>query len=322
VRRVAAGLGLLAFVALAAVAARFLCGATGFGFPAPEAFRYRAFAAGSGAAVGACLGLAGLFLQALLRNPLASPFILGISGGASLGYVLSLYLAWRFGSETVGILGPVPSATLGALVSMFVVWRLGTRDGAIDPLTLVLAGAVTGAIAGALTMAVQSLAPGGVRADLVAWLLGRIPEAPSPWLLALVAGLAGLGLVVGLACARALDAATLSDDEASSLGLSLPRLRLALFVLACTLTAATVALAGPIAFVGLVAPHAARLALGARHGPLVPGAALAGVAILVGADAARQSVDLGAGRMPVGVVTAFLGGTAFLVLLRRARWNA
>jgi iron complex transport system permease protein len=308
-------------IATLAVAARLVLGGGGFGWPSAEAFPYRGLAAASGIGVGAALGLAGLFLQVLLRNPLASPFILGLSGGASLGYVIALYVAWRFGAEASRGLGPVPAATLGAIVSSAIVWRFGSRDGRLDPLTLVLAGAVMGAITGAATMAVQSLVPGGVRGDLVTWLMGRVPEAPDRMLLGFLAVLVAASVVAGTLAGRALDVATLSDDEATSLGLPLGRLRAVLFLLACTLTATTVALAGPIAFVGLVAPHAARIVLGARHAPLVAGSALAGVALLVGADAARQAIDLGGGRLPVGVVTAGLGGVAFLVILRKARWN-
>lgn len=318
--KVGRGLAVLAALLAIAIAARLLLGGAGAGWPGADSLRYRLLAAASGVGVGAALGLSGLFLQVLLRNPLASPFILGISGGASLGYVIALYVAWRFGSSGLGPLGPVSSATLGAIVTMAITWRFGTREGRIDPLTLVLAGAVMGAITGALTMAVQSLVPGGVRGDLVAWLMGRVPEAPDLGLLAFLAALVVASAIVGTLAGRALDVATLSDDEATSLGLSLGKLRALLFILACTLTATTVALAGPIAFVGLVAPHAARIGLGARHGPLVPGSALAGASLLVAADAARQAIDLGGGRLPVGVVTAFLGGVAFLLILRKARW--
>lgn len=319
--KVARGLAVLAGLLGLAIVARLLLGGAGAGWPGPEAVRYRLLAAASGIGVGAALGLSGLFLQVLLRNPLASPFILGLSGGASLGYVVALFLAWRLGGAAATPLGPVPAATLGAIVTMAIVWRFGTRDGRIDPITLVLAGAVLGAITGALTMAVQSLVPGSVRGDLVAWLMGRVPEAPDLGLLGVLAVLVVTSGVIGTLAGRALDVATLSDDEATTLGLPLGRLRLLLFLLACTLTATTVALAGPIAFVGLVAPHAARIVLGASHGPLVAGAAFAGATLLVGADAARQAIDLGGGRLPVGVVTAFLGGVAFLLILRKARWN-
>ena len=114
---------------------------------------------------------------------------------------------------------------------------------------------------------------------------------------------------------RAMDAATLGDDEARSVGLAIGRLRLVMFVLAGALTAVTVALAGPIGFVGLIAPHAARLILGPHHGMLIVGAALCGVVLVVGSDVARQAIDFGAGRMPIGIFTAVIGGPAFIYLL-------
>ncbi len=118
---------------------------------------------------------------------------------------------------------------------------------------------------------------------------------------------------------RAMDVATLGDDEARSVGLSLGPLRAWMFLLAGALTAGAVALCGPIGFVGLIAPHAARLVLGPHHTPLVIGAALAGVILVVGADVARQAIDLGTGRMPIGVFTALIGGPAFIWLLRTGR---
>ncbi|MHC4141211.1 MAG: iron chelate uptake ABC transporter family permease subunit [Planctomycetota bacterium] len=121
---------------------------------------------------------------------------------------------------------------------------------------------------------------------------------------------------------RAMDAATLGDDEARSVGLALGRLRLWMFALAGALTAGAVALCGPIAFVGLIAPHATRLVLGPRHGRLVLGSALVGVALVVGADVSRQAIDLGGGRMPIGVFTALIGGPAFIWLLRSGRGQA
>ena len=118
---------------------------------------------------------------------------------------------------------------------------------------------------------------------------------------------------------RSMDAATLADDEAHSVGLAIGRQRLAMFVLAGILAAVAVAVVGPIGFVGLIAPHVARLILGPRHGLLALGAALCGVVLLVGADVARQALDLGAGRMPPGIFTAIIGGPMFIWLLLTGR---
>ncbi|MHC5024663.1 MAG: iron chelate uptake ABC transporter family permease subunit, partial [Planctomycetota bacterium] len=128
-----------------------------------------------------------------------------------------------------------------------------------------------------------------------------------------------VGIGFAMLTGRAMDAATLGDDEARSVGLALGRLRLWLFALASILAAGTVVLAGPIAFVGLIAPHAARLLVGPHHTTLVLAAALGGVALVVGSDAARQGLDLGAGRMPIGVFTALIGGPLFIWLLLAGR---
>ncbi len=324
-----ATVGLLALAAILAVAfaARWLIGSTGFGWPIAEVAGFRLGAATTAAAVGAALAIAGLFLQVLLRNPLASPFVLGLSSGAGFGYMLALWIAWRFAIDwsagagtALGVAGPVLAATAGSLLALLVVWRLGMRNGVADPLSLVLAGVVVSAIAGAATTALQSIVPNGLRGDFVGWMMGRIPESPPTGLLVVVAGLALVGVAAGCWLGPALDAASTSDDEAASVGVPLAALRRSLFVLAGLLAASTVALAGPIAFVGLVAPHAARLLLGARHRPLAVGSALAGAALLVAADAARQAIDLGGGRLPVGVLTAIVGGPIFLWLLRRLPW--
>jgi iron complex transport system permease protein len=138
-------------------------------------------------------------------------------------------------------------------------------------------------------------------------------------MLAWAAGITIVGVVVGGSIGRAMDAATLGDDEARSVGLALGRVRATMFVVSGVLAAVTVALAGPIGFIGLIAPHAARLVLGPRHGVLVLGAALVGVALVVGSDVVRQTLHLGAGRMPIGVFTAVIGGPAFIWLLLSGR---
>jgi iron complex transport system permease protein len=168
----------------------------------------------------------------------------------------------------------------------------------------------------------QHLVPTGLSGEFTLWLMGHIPLAVRPPMIWFAAGVAGAGLMIGVWMGRAMDAATLGDDEARSVGVAVGPLRIGMFALAGTLTAVTVALAGPIGFVGLIAPHAARLVLGPRHGLLVLGAALAGIALVVGSDVARQAIDLGAGRMPIGVFTALIGGPAFIWLLLSGRGQA
>jgi len=152
--------------------------------------------------------------------------------------------------------------------------------------------------------------------------MGRIQEDVPAASLVLVGGLSVAGVAIGTAMGRAMDTATLGDDEARSVGLALGPLRVWMFLLAGALTAGAVALCGPIGFVGLIAPHAARLVLGPHHTALVLGAALAGIILVVGADVARQAIDFRAGRMPIGVFTALIGGPAFIWLLRTGRGQA
>jgi iron complex transport system permease protein len=168
----------------------------------------------------------------------------------------------------------------------------------------------------------QHLVPTGLRGEFTTWLMGHIPEAMDKRLLAVFGAIMAAGVVISAWMGRAMDAATLGDDEARSIGLAIGPVRLGMFILAGILAAMTVAIAGPIGFVGLVGPHAARLLLGPTHGRLVLGAALAGIALVVGADAARQAIDLGAGRMPIGIFTAMIGGPAFIWLLRSGRGQA
>lgn len=303
-------------------------GALDWAWPDAALLSLRGGAVASALVAGASLGLSGLLLQVLLRNPLASPFVLGLSSGAGLGATLAAWAAGAMGTggwvamlAASGAVQVLP-ATIGALLTLGVVLLLGTRRGVIDPVSMVLAGTVVAAICGALTLLVQYAMPPVSRADAAIWFMGRVPELPDlPVLLVGISVLALAGLWSGIS-ARTFDAASVSDDEARSLGVRLATLRLGMYVAAGATAATSVALCGPIAFVGFVAPHVARMVLGARHGPLVLGSVIAGALVLVAADVARQALDLGMGRMPVGVLTALVGGPAFLLVLRSSRVGA
>lgn len=326
------GVSVLGLFLLLAILARLLVGrdpASGevlISWPAAHIAHLRFGAVLSGLLGGGCLGLSGLFLQALLRNPLASPFVLGLSAGAGLGATLA---TWSIGSAQVGALawfisslssanGVLPG-TIGSLVVLAIVYFLGRRGGQLDPLTLILAGTVVATMCGALTLLVQSLMPPSSRGDSWVWFMGQVPELPARGA-AIVAGvLIVLMTMLGLRSGPALDVASTSDHEAESLGVSLKRLRALLFVGAGALASASVALCGPLAFVGFVAPHLSRLFLGARHRALVPASVIAGSALLIWADAIRQAIDVGSGRLPIGVLTALVGGPVFLLVLRSRR---
>ncbi|MBU3728482.1 MAG: iron ABC transporter permease [Phycisphaerales bacterium] len=303
-------------------------GALEWVWPDPAIGALRAGAMWSAVVAGASLGLSGLLLQVLLRNPLASPFVLGLSSGAGLGATLAAWSAgaagvagtggWIAALAATGAIQVLP-AMAGALITLGIVLVLGMRRGVIEPVSMVLAGTVVAAICGAITLLVQYAMPPASRADAAIWFMGRVPELPDrAVLIAAIAVLAAAALWSGIS-ARTFDAASVSDEEARSLGVRLVTLRLGMYVAAGATAATSVALCGPIAFVGFVAPHMARLLLGARHGPLVLGSVVAGALVLVVADVVRQALDLGMGRMPVGVLTALVGGPAFLLVLRSSR---
>ena len=323
-RRQSFGIAIAFLIAGAALALRLLIdrplgGGFEFRFPDPGIAQFRFNAIQSGAAIGASLALAGVMLQALLRNPLASPFTLGLSSGAGVGIMLALYLAHLGGLSFVSSTDGMIPATVGSLATLSLIYVLGFRRGLLDPLSLVLAGVVISAVCGALIMLLQHLVPHGLRGDLVTWMMGHVPEQPSSRALGIVSGLSVGGLVMTLLLGPSMDVATFSDDEALTIGVSLGRLRAILLVASGVLTAGAVALAGPIAFVGLICPHAARILVGPRHAPLALAAAFLGVGLVVGADVLRQALDFGSGRMPVGIFTAILGGPAFLWLLKSGR---
>ncbi len=313
------GMGILLLTAVAACVLRMLItrsdGSITLAWPSESIIGFRATAMTVGVIVGCSLAVSGVLLQALLRNPLAEPFILGISSGAGLGVMAAMYMAYRLHGPGAGINQPLAPAIIGALCALAAVYALCQRRGWLDPVSLVLVGVIISAICGAGIMFFQHLVDTGLRGQFTTWLMGYIREDIGAWMLWTCSALAIIGLGVGGIMGRAMDAATLGDDEARSVGLAIGPLRGAMFVLAGVLAAATVALAGPIGFVGLIAPHLARLLIGPRHGPLIFGAAFCGIAVVVGADVARQAIDVGAGRMPIGVFTAVIGGPAFIWLL-------
>ncbi|MBL8762719.1 MAG: iron ABC transporter permease [Phycisphaerae bacterium] len=321
----------LAVLAVAGIVARLCVGGEHWGLPESGQFwELRLLRAFSAAAVGVALGIAGVVVQSLLRNPLASPEVLGMSSGASLAVMLGIYLESRLGVSgsgagsglwSVGIAGRGAAALLGALAALWLVYALSQRNGVIEPASMVLVGVMVGIMCGAATMFVQHLMPdrGFATAQL---LLGALSDDTS-W-----ATLSVIGIVVGCAGALAcllgdsMDAATLDDDEARSVGVRLSRLRACLFTLGGLLAACAVLLAGPVGFVGLVCPHAARVLLGRgglSHRALVVASGCAGAALMTAADTMVKAADLSSGRMPIGVVTALVGGPAFLFILRRER---
>jgi iron complex transport system permease protein len=298
---------------------RLVVGGESIGFPESGViWELRGVRLAAGLGVGAALAVAGVCLQSLLRNPLAAPDLMGLAAGAGFVVTLSAFLATRTDPGAVLWASHGPAALVGSIGALLLVLWLGQRDWLIDPVAMVLVGVVVSVVLGAATVFVQQLMPDrgeGVRR----WAMGLLSDELT-WVDAGVLGAIVLaGLASALALAPSMDAASLSDDEARSVGVRIARLRFALFLIAGVLTAASVVVAGPIGFVGLVCPHAARLCAGPAHRGLLLAAALAGGALVVAADALVKSFTLGGGRMPIGVLTAALGGPAFIWLLRRMR---
>jgi iron complex transport system permease protein len=267
-----------------------------------------------GLLVGGGLALAGTLLQAALRNPLASPSVLGVSSGAGFGVMLALYLAYQAGISNVPW---GPPALLGATVAVGLVLILGRRDGWPDPVSTILAGVILATMFGAGMVLLQGLVPDGLRGRFLAWALGTVPEITATGAIPVLAGVLLLTGVLATFGHGRLDALLLDHASAVSVGAAPGGTRLGCLVAAGVLTAITVAICGPLGFVGLVAPHVARLLVGPEHRLLIPAAVLAGAVLVTGADTLRQVIDLGTGRLPVGVLTTLAGGPFFLWMLRR-----
>jgi iron complex transport system permease protein len=266
-----------------------------------------------GVLVGGGLALAGATFQALLRNPLAEPYILGISGGASVGAVAVLALGWAgLGSWSLPL-----AAFAGALLAIVLVFRVATATGrAMDVRILLLAGVVVAAFFSACVAFILSISSALTVQRAVLWIMGSLAHAS--WqsvLLTAVYTLPAAVVLIGLA--RALNLMAIGEETAHYLGADVEGVKRTALVVAALITAAGVAVAGVIGFVGLVVPHAVRLLIGSDHRALLPLSFLGGAAFLTLADLiARLALD--PIEIPIGVITAFVGVPIFLVLLRRS----
>ncbi|WP_367716543.1 iron ABC transporter permease [Nitratireductor sp. GISD-1A_MAKvit] len=264
------------------------------------------------AVVGASLGVTGMTIQSIVRNPLAGPGILGVSSGAAAGAVVVM----RWGLVGLGAFTLHISAFLGGLVTLFAVFWVARTGGHMTPVRLVLAGVAMSAILSALTSLTVLTSPDPQLASRVLfWTLGGFGTAqwkliPVP-LVALV-----LGLGVMLVQARRLNLLMAGDESAIALGLNVQRFRQSMFVLSAALTGITVAVSGVIGFVGLIMPHIVRFIVGADHRRALPAVAVLGAAFTIAADLAARSV-IAPLELPVGIVTALVGGPFFIWLLRR-----
>lgn len=268
---------------------------------------------------GALLALSGIIMQVLLRNPLADPYILGISGGAATGALLVIVLgaggvwatAW-WGHLLIG-----QAAFLGALVSVLLVFGLATTSGGWSSTRLLLTGVVISAGWGAAINVLLTTSNNHTVQSMLFWLMGDLSQSRvRAWHFLLLLG----GLALMLWQARALNALARGELVAASLGVPVVRLKALLYVMAALMTATSVTVAGSVGFVGLVIPHVLRLAGARDHRWLIPGAVLLGGSFLMLADSLARTV-LAPRQLPVGVLTAILGVPAFLYILhwRRGR---
>jgi len=259
-------------------------------------------------ATGAVLALAGVLMQVLLRNPLADPYVLGVSGGAAVAAVGAMLLG-------LGGLWVDLGAAGGALGAMLLVFTLAHGPGGWTPTRLLLTGVVVAAgCSAAISVMLATAGEAPVR-GMLAWLMGDLSYSGMPWSALVVLALA---LPACLALARPLDVLSRGDLQAAVLGLPVREVRLALYFGGSVLTAVAVTTAGSIGFVGLVTPHLVRLALGSSHRVVVPASALLGGTLLVLADLAARTV-VAPRQLPVGALTALIGVPLFLVLMRRER---
>jgi len=264
-----------------------------------------------GAVVGGGLAAAGAALQAVLRNPLASPDVIGVSGGASIGAIAVLAL---------GPAGPawmlVPgTAFLASLFTLGVIVRLSTVRGRLNPYSLLLVGVITNTVAAALIMLVTSMVDSLRAQGVLLWLTGNLAQRPYS-LVALVAILTVAPALVLWTQARSLNLLALGEEAARQLGTDVGRVRRVSFAASALLVGAAVSVSGVIGFVGLIVPHCLRLALGSDQRLLVPASFLGGGIFLVWADTFARTVAAPT-EIPVGVLTALCGGPFFVFLLRR-----
>jgi iron complex transport system permease protein len=259
--------------------------------------------------VGAALSVAGAGFQALLRNPLADPYVLGVSSGAALGAILSLIVA---GGPTIAT--PL-AAFAGAVATISVVYLLGRRGGQLDSYTLLLAGIISVSFLSALVMFLMTTLPGSDLRGMAFWLMGDLSSG-SPVDLRLLSLVIAATIGVVYSTAADLNLMITGEQEALHLGVDVTRVKWVVYLSASLLTGLAVSLCGAIGFVGLLVPHLMRLLFGSDYRVLIPAAALGGAVIIVLADALARTI-VAPTELPVGAFTALVGAPLFLYLLRR-----
>lgn len=267
-----------------------------------------------GMLVGASLSLAGCGFQGIMRNPLADPYIVGTSAGASLGATLAIVLRLPSPAEWIS---PVPAfAFLGALGAMLIVYQLSKVGSSVPMETFLLAGVVVGSFAGAMVSFLMTLAERDLH-SVVTWLMGSLSQADIH-MVYLVLPYMAIGGIAMIILAPALNIISMGEESASSLGLNVERLKISVIAIASLITAAAVAASGLIGFLGLFIPHIVRMIVGPDHRLLLPISALGGAAFLVLADLLARTM-FAPRELPVGVLTALIGAPFFFWLLHGRR---
>lgn len=266
-----------------------------------------AFLAGVG------LSLGGVVFQSMFRNPLATPFTLGVAGGASFGVALWVHLGISF--SLLGVSGVSLAALLGSMLSIALLYGIARASGNLSPMTMLLGGVAISFFFSSLIMLLQYLMDAGNSFRVIHWLMGDMGRADADSVLQVFPFVAS-GSLIAMYQRRELNLLSVSDDLAASRGVNVERVRMVLFLAVSLMVAGIITVCGPIGFVGIMAPHICRLIVGANHRILVPAAALFGGVFLTLCDTLARSITDSA-EIPVGVITALLGGPFFLWLLFR-----
>ena len=270
----------------------------------------------SGILVGAALSVAGAGFQALLRNPLADPYVLGVSSGAALGAIVSLVAAPHL--TALGPLVTPAAAFLGAALTIAAVYLLGRRGGQLDSGTLLLAGIITASFLSAVIMFLMTTLSGRDLRGMAFWLMGDLSTPPPPSTLVRSVFVGGIFIAVGAVYTTAADLNLLltGEREAMHLGVQVTRVKLVVYIAASMLTGLAVSVSGAIGYVGLLVPHAMRLLFGPDYRLLIPTSALGGAIAVVLADTLARTIAAPT-ELPVGAMTAMAGAPVFIYLLRR-----
>jgi iron complex transport system permease protein len=294
----------------------FLCSINGAIFIAPFEFIRRKKIAlialrlsrvSLGMIAGASLSVSGAVFQGLLRNPLAEPYILGVSSGAALGAVVATFLNWN------NILPII--AFIGAVLSIILVYNLSKFNGMVPRRALILVGVIVNAVFSSILMFLVSISQNQRMHDLIWWMLGNLQIFELRLLLS-VTFIALVGILIANFFAKELNAISLGEEQAMNLGINVELVKKTLFTVISLVTAAIVSACGIIGFVGLIIPHILRLVVGSDYRVLIPAAALLGASFLIVSDLFCRTIILPA-ELPVGVATALIGGPLFIYLLRK-----